>query len=142
MTENTGATSLSDRGASYLRTVIPTLWGTFVAQVFVAISPHLPVDVVDALRDWLSGPAAVGVATAAGIAVWYWVARRVEPHVPDWLTRIILGSAAAPTYAQKTADGQAVIVTGRLVTTPDGSPVQEASLPVLTDEYEPKHLEG
>lgn len=130
----TGATSLSDRGASYLRTVIPTLWGTLVGQLIVVVSPHLPVDVVDALRNWLSGPAAVGLATAVGVALWYVVARRLEPHLPDWLTRIVLGSAAAPTYAKQTADGQAVIVTSLPVATADGSPVTQASLPVLTDD--------
>lgn len=132
----TGATTLSDRGASYLRTVIPTLWGSLIGQLFVAVSPHLPVDVVNALREWLSGPAAVGAATAAGIALWYVVARKLEPMLPDWLTRIVLGSAAAPTYAKATADGQAVIVTSLPVATADGSPVTQAALPVLTDDGE------
>ncbi len=131
---HTAGTTLSDRGASYLRTIIPTLWGSLVGQLLIAVSPHLPGDVVGTLREWLSGPTAVAFVSAVGIALWYVVARKLEPMLPDWLTRIVLGSAAAPTYAKTTADGQAVIVTSLPVTTGTGAPVVEAQLPVLTDD--------
>lgn len=100
MAENTGATSLSDRGASYLRTAVPAAWGFLVAQLVVVVSPHLPGDLVDGLRDWLGGPAAIGLVTAAATYAWYWVARKIEPHLPDIVTRILLGSAAAPRYVK------------------------------------------
>lgn len=132
-TTTTGATSLGDRGASHLRTVVPVAWGTVVAQLLALLTPHLPGDVGQALADWLAGDAAIAFVTAAVIALWYAAARLVEPHIPDWLTRLVLGSAAAPTYARTTADGQAVIVTSLPVTTGDGSPVTVAALPVLGD---------
>ncbi|WP_158609493.1 hypothetical protein [Cellulomonas triticagri] len=38
--------------------------------------------------------------SAVAITLWYAVARRVEQHIPDWLTRVVLGSAATPTYSR------------------------------------------
>lgn len=107
----TGATNLGDRGASYLRTVIPVLWGSLVAQLLTWLAPHLPGDVGTALGNWLSGDAAIAVVTAATIALWYVLWRKVEPLIPDWLTRFVLGSAAAPVYSKVTTEGVAVVTT-------------------------------
>lgn len=35
---------------------------------------------------------------AVVLAAWYALWRKAEPHIPDWLTRLVLGSAKAPTY--------------------------------------------
>jgi hypothetical protein len=80
---------------SYLRTVIPVLWGSLIA-LLVSTWTWLPAVVV----DWLSGETAVAVVTAAAIAVWYWAWRWLEsrPWTPDWLTRLALGSAQTPVY--------------------------------------------
>lgn len=109
--EQTGATTLGDRGASYLRTVVPVLWGSVVAQLLAWLAPLLPGDVGAALDRWLSGDAAIALVTAAVIAAWYVIWRKVEPLLPDWLTRLVLGSAAAPTYAKTADDGAAIVTT-------------------------------
>jgi hypothetical protein len=109
--EQTGATSLGDRGASILRTTIPAAWGTVVAQLLAWLAPLLPGDVGTSLDDLLSSELAIAFITAAAIAVWYALWRIVEPRIPDWLTRLVLGSAAAPAYSKVTADGVAVVTT-------------------------------
>lgn len=99
--------NLSDRAVSYLRTVVPILWGSIIAALIQA-AEWLPVAVV----DWLSSEATVGLVTTAAIAAWYVVWRWAEPRLPDWLTSIVLGYALAPTYDARTpiereADAQA-----------------------------------
>lgn len=108
---STHTTDLSDRAVSYLRTVVPVAWGSLVALLLQLASAHLPADVVTALADWLGGPAAVALVTTVAIAAWYWAWRHLEPRVPDWLVRLVLGSAAQPTYAPVDADGTATITT-------------------------------
>jgi len=89
--------NLSDRAVSYLRTIIPVLWGSLIA-LLVQSAAWLPQPVA----EWLSGEAAVGVVTAAAIALWYVVWRWAEPRIPAWLTRVVLGSAQVPTYSALT----------------------------------------
>lgn len=87
--------SLSDRAVSYLRTAVPILWGTLIG-LLVQSASWLPAPVI----AWLSGEAAVGVVTAGAIALWYAAWRWAEPRIPDWLTRVVLGSAQAPRYSR------------------------------------------
>ena len=91
-------TVLSDRAVYYLRTIVPVLWGSIVATILRVISPHLPGDVGQALADFLESELALSLVTAAGIAGWYWVWRRLERRIPDWLVRLVLGSARTPGY--------------------------------------------
>lgn len=107
-------TVLSDRAVSYLRTIVPVLWGSIVATILRVISPHLPGDVGQALADLLESELALSLVTAAGIAGWYWVWRRLERRIPDWLVRLVLGSARTPGYALPCAGGVG------LVKVPDG----------------------
>lgn len=71
--------------------------------------PLLPGDVGQALAALLGSDVVVSLLVVASIAAWYAVARWLEPRLPDWLTRVVLGSAAAPTYARTTDDGTAII---------------------------------
>lgn len=87
-----------DGGASVLRTVVPAVWGTTIVQVVAVLGPHLPGDLGPALAGWLASETTVALVSAAAVALWYAVARRVEQHIPDWLTRVVLGSAARPAY--------------------------------------------
>jgi hypothetical protein len=89
--------NLSDRAVSYLRTVVPVLWGSLIGLLVQSVT-WLPAPVI----AWLSGEAAVGVVTAGAIAAWYAVWRWAEPRIPDWLTRVVLGSALTPAYDQRT----------------------------------------
>lgn len=87
---------MSDAVVSWIRTVVPTLWGALITSLLTAV-------------DWLPGvleflhldPASPGVITAVtGIAVaaWYSLWRWAEPRIPAWLARIVLGSSRIPEY--------------------------------------------
>ena len=136
-------TVLSDRAVSYLRTIVPVLWGSIVATILRVISPHLPGDVGQALADFLASELALSLVTAAGIAGWYWVWRRLERRIPDWLVRLVLGSARTPGYSLPAAvvqldDGTAV--TGVLPTSAALTPDERenlASLAAALDEGDP-----
>lgn len=79
---------------SILRTMVPYVWGIIVGWV-LSIVP-----VLEPLRaDLLAyGNLAVPVIAAILAGLWYAFWRWLEPRLPDWLTRILLGSAKAPTY--------------------------------------------
>lgn len=83
----------TDRAVSYLRTVVPVLWGAAVTWLLTLVV--LPTELVDLLTSDL----AVSAVTALIVSAWYIAWRGVEAHVPDWLTRIVLGSARSPSYA-------------------------------------------
>ena len=93
---------MSDRITSYLRTAVPLAWGWAVSQLVLAV-PGLPVEVVDLLR---SDAMVTAVSFLVALA-WYFVWRRLEPHLPDWATRLVLGSASAPVYVK--SDEHAVV---------------------------------
>ena len=57
---------------------------------------HLLGDVGQALVDLLESELALSLVTAEGIAGWYWFWRRLERGIPDWLVRLVLGSARTP----------------------------------------------
>ncbi|KZM36074.1 hypothetical protein [Oerskovia enterophila] len=101
----TSPSPISDRAVSCLRTVVPVLWGSAVAWLLtVAV---LPTEVTDLLTSDL----ALTAVTALGVGVWYIAWRWAEPHIPDWLTRLALGSARPPSYAPVTPDGAHAITT-------------------------------
>ncbi|MDF2847182.1 MAG: hypothetical protein K0R97_1164 [Oerskovia sp.] len=91
--------SISERVPGYLRTYVPVLWGSVVAAILREVLPYVPGDVGATLADWLSSEATLALVTTAAIAAWYALWRWAEPHVPDWLTRLVLGSAQTPVYA-------------------------------------------
>ena len=136
-------TVLSDRAVSYLRTIVPVLWGSIVATILRVISPHLPGDVGQALADFLASELALSLVTAAGIAGWYWVWRRLERRIPDWLVRLVLGSARTPGYALPAAAVQlddGTTVTGVLPASAELTEDERenlASLAAALDEGDP-----
>jgi len=90
---------------SILRTIVPYLWGTFIGWALAL------VPVLEPLRaDLLAyGDAAVPIIAVILAAAWYALWRWLEPRLPDWLTRILLGSAKTPTYANaNTIPGEVV----------------------------------
>lgn len=80
---------------SILRTVVPALWGSLIGWL-LGVVPML-----EPLRGELLtyGNLAVPVIAAILIGAWYAFWRWLEPQLPDWLTRILLGSAKTPVYA-------------------------------------------
>lgn len=89
---------------SILRTVVPALWGSLIAWLIGALPILAP------LQSDLTGLADVllPVLTAVIIAAWYAFWRWLEPRLPDWLTRAVLGSAKAPVYPANQVVGSQV----------------------------------
>ena len=127
MSTTTPSSTLSDLAVSRLRTIVPVLWGTAVAALLRLVSPHLPGDIGQGLADWLGSTDAIALVTAAAISLWYWLWRRLEPRIPDWLTRLALGSAVAPTYSSVVA-----------VVTPAGHTVAGPPRPCRTGPRSPR----
>lgn len=80
-----------------LRTIVPALWGSVITWL-IGLLPILAP-----LETDLRGLAQVilPVLTAVIIGAWYAFWRWLEPRLPDWLTRAVLGSAKTPAYDGK-----------------------------------------
>jgi hypothetical protein len=84
--------TMSDWLRSVVRTVLPGAWAAFVLWL---VSLGLP----QAFTDWLASESVVThVVELAAFAAVYGFVRYLEPHIPDWLTRLFLGSAKQPQY--------------------------------------------
>lgn len=90
---------------SILRTVVPALWGGFIGWALTLVPALEP------LREQLLayGDLAAPIIGAVIIGAWYALWRKLEPRLPDWLTRILLGSAQAPVYAKHAIIGEQVL---------------------------------
>jgi hypothetical protein len=88
-----GAGSIGDGVTSWLRTVVPVLWGVLLVLAVTHV-PGLPVLVVTIL----SSAEVVGLIVAGVTAGWYALWRWLEPRTPAWLTRLVLGSNKTPSY--------------------------------------------
>jgi hypothetical protein len=83
---------MTDWLRSVVRTVMPGAWSIVVLWL-------AKVGLPDAAVAWLSSDDVRGkVVDLVALAVVYGFVRWVEPKLPDWLTRALLGSAKAPTY--------------------------------------------
>ena len=83
---------MSDRIRSIVRTFVPGLWSVLVLWL-------ASLGVPQSWTDWLGSDQVVTQVVqivAAGLV--YAFVRWVEPRLPDWLTRLLLGSAKPPTY--------------------------------------------
>lgn len=82
-----------------LRTVVPALWGSVIAWLIGVLPILAPLEAdLKGLAD-----IALPVITAVIIGGWYAFWRWLEPRLPDWLTRAVLGSAKTPVYEGKHA---------------------------------------
>lgn len=82
---------------SILRTIVPALWGSLIAWLIGVLPILAPLEAdLLGLADIL-----LPIITAVIIAGWYAFWRWLEPKLPDWLTRAVLGSAKTPTYQGK-----------------------------------------
>lgn len=79
---------------SVLRTVVPMAWAAIVA--WLLSNGWISTDLADTISTW--SPALTAAAVAVVGAVWYAVWRKLEPKLPDWVRRLLLGAAQAPTY--------------------------------------------
>jgi hypothetical protein len=85
---------------SLLRTYVPIAVGALVSWL-LTLGVELDAETQAGLIVALTG---------LSQAAYYALVRAVEPHMPDWLTRIVLGSAKAPAY-----DDGGPIVAGRVL---------------------------
>ena len=85
---------------SILRTLVPALWGSLIGFVLSTVPALEP------LREQLLAYAEVLVPIIAAVivAAWYAFWRWLEPRLPAWLVRVVLGSAKAPIYDSPTTD--------------------------------------
>lgn len=75
-----------------IRSLIRT-WAPIAIGAVVAYLATLGIDLdADAQAGLIVG------LTAVLQGGYYALVRAIEPHLPDWLTRILLGSATAPEY--------------------------------------------
>ena len=113
--------NLSDKVVSLLRTVVPVIWGSLIAWLLTVIS--LPASVTGFLTNQTD------IVVVVAIAGWYAGFRWLEPRLPAWLTRIVLGSNLTPSYAPVAApvtfvppnsavNGTATVVTTASPSTP------------------------
>lgn len=91
--------NLRDYGVSVIRTAVPAAWGYFLTWVATQ---------VPALADTLNDPSAVGVSGFAVLVLttaWYLLMRWLEPKLPAWLTVLVLGANARPSYGGVVVNG-------------------------------------
>lgn len=127
-------TALSDRTVALLRTAVPGLWAAIVTTILRLVSPLLPGDAGTALAALLRSELALTLVVALVLALWYWLWRRVEHLVPDWLVRLVLGSARTPGYSLPAAvveTGDGTLVTG---TIPEVERLDPAEVPDPDDD--------
>ena len=79
---------------SILRTIVPYVWGLFIGWLITVLPVLQPLEEQLLGVAELALPILVAVISAAWYAFWRWL----EPRLPDWLTRAVLGSARAPQY--------------------------------------------
>lgn len=121
---------MSDRIISYLRTYVPKAWGVVVGALLVWLGQHAPW-AIDALAFFgvdLNSTVTVLFVVGLTEAAWFYVWRRVEPHVPDWLSRLAMGSALQPAYQLGTVYPIAAYDTGNLVELVSGDVVTIGSI--------------
>jgi hypothetical protein len=79
-----------------LRTVVPYFWGIVVAWLITVVPVLAPLE-----TDLLGyGTLIAIVLTAVFSAAWYAFWRWLEPRLPAWLVRAVLGSSKTPIYVE------------------------------------------
>jgi len=82
---------------SWLRTVVPACWSALVSLLVVhGLLPAVLRDSADHLADTVVVPVVLAVVYA-GLR---WA--EAQPWMPNWATRLLLGSASTPTYPPPT----------------------------------------
>lgn len=82
---------MSDKVISWLRTVVPALWGLLVAYLVTRI-PAL-----SGVADGLNG-VGLSILVPVAVAAWKLAFNAAESALPSWLTAVLLGHPVAPVY--------------------------------------------
>ena len=98
---------MKDTITSWLRTVVPGAWAALVTVLLGWLGTHAPwaVQLLDSFGVDLTSPGVVAFVVSAVLALWYILWRWLEPRLPAWATRLVLGSSRPPAYAPVSADG-------------------------------------
>lgn len=92
-------TALKPLLLSLLRTFVAWVWGLFIGWLIIVLPIFQPFEESLLGVAELALPTLVAVIAAAWYAFWRWL----EPRLPDWLTRAVLGSAKTPVYVASSA---------------------------------------
>ena len=78
--------------------MVPLAWSQLVLWLLLAVPALEPA------RELLLAQTDIIVNAVALVAAgaWYALIRWLEPRLPDWLTRILMGAATAPSYGGAT----------------------------------------
>ena len=95
---------IRDLVPSLLRTGIPSLWGLLLASITLWVAGHLPASIAEPLTALLNSPVVTELLVALCILAWYFLWRFLEPLIPDWAARLVLGSSAIPLYFRYDAE--------------------------------------
>ena len=87
-------TALKPLLVSLLRTFVAWVWGLFIGWLILVLPIFEPFREQLLSLSELALPTLVAIIAAAWYAFWRWI----EPRLPDWLTRAVLGSAKTPVY--------------------------------------------
>jgi hypothetical protein len=82
---------MSDKVISWLRTVVPALWGLLVAWLVTR------VPALSGIADGLNG-VGLSILVPVAVAAWKLAFNAMEGALPSWLTAVLLGHPAVPTY--------------------------------------------
>ncbi|WP_324644141.1 hypothetical protein [Pseudarthrobacter sp. LT1] len=82
-----------------LRTVIPSLWGSFVTWAVLLLPALAPLQDYLLSQSDVITTAATSAITAVVIGAWYAAWRWLQPKLPAWLVRAALGSSKTPIYS-------------------------------------------
>lgn len=96
---------MSDKVIAWIKTVVPGAWGALIAYIVTQVA--LP----QSLQDYLTDPLTITLVVGASVALWKIVWDKVDDYIPDWLSRIVLGSAQQAVYPERTITTGAVGVT-------------------------------
>ncbi|MGW1680567.1 hypothetical protein [Saccharopolyspora sp. NPDC002376] len=82
---------MSDQLTAWLRTIVPAAWSALVAYLVTLGAPDWLVNALGDAGPTLAVPMILGTVYAG--------LRALEPRMPAWLTRIVLGSNTPPIYS-------------------------------------------
>lgn len=86
-------TPLGTFGVSLIRTYVPVAWGAVVGYLITLLPVLEPL-----LADPDTSNTLTTLIVGVSIALWYLLARLIEPRLPAVITRLIIGANARPTY--------------------------------------------
>ena len=84
---------MNDKLTAWLRTVVPGAWSALVAYLVSIGTPQFVTDALGAAFEPVVYPLVL-----AGV---YAGLRAIEPKLPVWTRKVLLGGAAAPVYTKQ-----------------------------------------